>query len=165
MGTRCGDVDPAVIPFLMGKEEIDFKEMNDILYKKSGFIGLSEGISSDKRDLEEKAKQGDKRAQRTLNILHYGLKKYIGAYAAAMNGLDVLVFTAGIGENSPVLRKNVCKELSFFGLKIDDEKNNNAIGKQGIISTEDARVKVIVIPTNEELMIARDTLEICNKLK
>jgi acetate kinase len=165
MGTRSGDVDPAVIPFLMGKEGIGFEEMNDILYKKSGFIGLSEGISSDKRDLEEKAKQGDKKAQRTLNILHYGLRKYIGAYTAAMNGLDVLVFTAGIGENSPILRKIVCNELSFFGIKIDDEKNDNAKGIQSIISTEDSRVKVIVIPTNEELMIARDTLEICSKLK
>jgi acetate kinase len=165
MGTRCGDVDPAVIPFLMGKEEIDFKEMNDILYKKSGFIGLSEGISSDKRDLEEKAKEGNLKAKRTLDVLHYGLKKYIGAYTAAMDGLDVLIFTAGIGENSPVLRKDVCKGLSFFGIKIDDMKNDSVKGSQAIISTEDSKVKVMVIPTNEELMIARDTLEICSKLK
>ena len=165
MGTRCGDVDPAVIPFLMGKEEIDFKEMNDILYKKSGFIGLSEGISSDKRDLEEKANEGNKKAKRALDVLHYGLKKYIGAYTAVMNGLDVLIFTAGIGENSPALRKDVCKELSFFGIKIDDKKNDAAKGVQAIISTEDSKVKVMVIPTNEEFMIARDTLEICSKLK
>lgn len=164
MGTRCGDVDPAIIPFLMGKENLSFEEMNTILYKKSGFIGLSEGISSDKRDLEEKANQGDKKAQRTLEVLHYGLRKYIGAYTAAMNGLDVLVFTAGIGENSPTLRKEVCKELTFFGIKIDDVRNE-VRGKKAVISTDDSRVKVLVIPTNEEWMIAHDTAEICNNLK
>ncbi len=164
MGTRCGDVDPAVIPFLMGKEGLSFEEMNDILYKKSGFIGLSEGISSDKRDLEEKAEEGNKKAQRTLNVLHYGLRKYIGAYTAAMNGLDVLVFTAGIGENSPNLRKKVCKELTCFGIEIDDDKNN-VKGQKAMISAENSRVAILVIPTNEELMIARDTTEICNNSK
>jgi len=163
MGTRCGDVDPAVIPYLMGKENLSFEEMNNILYKKSGFMGLSEGISSDKRDLEEKAQEGDRKAQRTLNVLHYGLRKYIGAYAAAMNGLDVIVFTAGIGENSPGLRKKVCGELSYFGIEIDDNKNS-VLGKKAIISTENSKVAVLVIPTNEELMIARDTAEICNNL-
>jgi len=163
MGTRCGDVDPAVIPYLMGKENLSFEEMNNILYKKSGFMGLSEGISSDKRDLEEKAQEGDRKAQRTLNVLHYGLRKYIGAYAAAMNGLDVLVFTAGIGENSPNLRKKVCGELSYFGIEIDDNKNL-VMGKKAIISTENSKVAVLVIPTNEELMIARDTAEICDNL-
>ena len=162
MGTRCGDVDPAVIPFLLGKEDLTFKEMNQILYKKSGFIGLSEGISSDKRDLEEKAEQGDRKADRTLKVLHYGLKKYIGAYAAAMNGLDVLIFTAGIGENSPHLRKQVCEGISYFGIKIDDQKNDIK-GKSAIISTDDSKVTVMVITTNEELMIARDTVEICGK--
>ena len=165
MGTRCGDVDPAVIPFLMEKEGLSSKEMNNILYKKSGFIGLSEGISSDKRDLEEKANEGDKKAKRTLDVLHYGLKKYIGAYTAVMNGLDVLVFTAGIGENSPKLRKNVCADLTCFGIEIDDNKNNNAKGSKTVISTDHSKVKVMVIPTNEELMIARDTMEICSKLK
>jgi acetate kinase len=165
MGTRCGDVDPAVIPFLMGKEDLNSEEMNNILYKKSGFLGLSEGISSDKRDLEEKASEGDKKAKRALDVLHYGLKKYIGAYTAVMNGLDVLVFTAGIGENSPKLRKKVCADLSFFGIEIDDNINSNAKGSKTVISTDNSKVKVIVIPTNEELMIARDTMEICNKLK
>jgi len=164
MGTRCGDVDPAVIPFLMEKEGLSSKEMNNILYKKSGFIGLSEGISSDKRDLEEKANEGDKKAKRTLDVLHYGLKKYIGAYTAVMNGLDVLVFTAGIGENSPKLRKNVCADLTCFGIEIDDNKNNHAKGSKTVISTDNSKVKVMVIPTNEELMIARDTMEICSKL-
>jgi len=165
MGTRCGDVDPAVIPFLMEKEGLNSKEMNNILYKKSGFIGLSEGISSDKRDLEEKANEGDKKAKRTLDVLHYGLKKYIGAYTAVMNGLDVLVFTAGIGENSPKLRKKVCADLTCFGIEIDGNKNNHAKGSKIVISTDNSKVKVMVIPTNEELMIARDTMEICSKLK
>jgi acetate kinase len=105
---------------------------------------------------------GNKRAKRTLDVLYYGLKKYIGAYTAAMNGLDVLVFTAGIGENSPLLRKKVCKDLSFFGIEIDDKKNDGVKGKKAIISTEDSKVKVFVIPTDEELMIAQDTAEICN---
>jgi len=165
MGTRCGDVDPAVIPYLMEKENLNFEEINDILYKKSGFLGLSEGISSDKRDLKEKAEQGDRKAQRTLNVLYYGIKKYIGAYVAAMNGLDALVFTAGIGENSPRLRKEVCQDLSYFGIKIDDNKNDKLKGERAIISTDDSRVAVLVIPTNEELVIARDTAEICNNIK
>ena len=165
MGTRCGDVDPAVIPFLMEKENLDFQEINDIMNKKSGFIGLSEGLSSDKRDLEEKACEGDKKAKRALDVLHYGLKKYIGAYTAAMNGLDVLVFTAGIGENSPKLRKKVCAGLTCFGIEIDENKNNNAKGSKIVISTDHSKVKVMVIPTNEELMIARDTMEICSRLK
>lgn len=164
MGTRCGDIDPAVIPFLMKKENLSYEEMNDILYKKSGFIGLSEGISSDKRDLEIKAEEGDEKARRTLDVLYYGIKKFIGAYTAAMNGLDALVFTAGIGENSPRLRKKICAELSFFGIEIDELKNNIK-GKTSIISKDNSKVKVLVVTTNEELMIARDTLEICNHMK
>ncbi|MDD3631324.1 MAG: acetate kinase [Atribacterota bacterium] len=162
MGTRCGDIDPAIIPYLMEKEKLSFKEINDILYKKSGFMGLSEGISSDMRDLEAQVSNGNKRAKRTLDVLYYGLKKYIGAYTAAMNGLDVLVFTAGIGENSPLLRKTVCEGLSFFGIEIDDKKNDGLKGKKAIISTENSKVKIFVIPTDEELMIAHDTAEICN---
>ncbi|MBC7320883.1 acetate kinase, partial [bacterium] len=105
MGTRCGDLDPAIIPYIMERENLGIKDINNILYKKSGLIGLSEGLSSDMRDLEEQLAQGNKKAKRTLDVLCYGLKKYIGAYTAAMNGLDALVFTAGIGENSPLLRK------------------------------------------------------------
>ncbi len=165
MGTRCGDVDPAIIPYLMEKENLSFKEINDILYRKSGFIGLSEGISSDMRDLEEQVQAGNIKAKRTLDVLFYGLKKYIGAYTAAMNGLDVLVFTAGIGENDPRLRKEVCQSLDFFGINIDDSKNDGLRGKEAIISTENSKVTVLVIPTYEELMIARDTVEICNNLK
>lgn len=162
MGTRCGDIDPAIIPYLMEKENLSFKEINDVLYKKSGFMGLSEGISSDMRDLEAQVLNGNKRAKRTLDVLYYGLKKYIGAYAAAMNGLDVLVFTAGIGENSPLLRKTVCEGLSFFGIEIDNKKNDGLKGKKAIINTENSKVKIFVIPTDEELMIAHDTAEICN---
>ncbi|MFZ2331310.1 MAG: acetate kinase, partial [Atribacterota bacterium] len=165
MGTRCGDIDPAIIPYLMEKENLSFKEINNILYKKSGFMGLSEGISSDMRDLEEEAIKGNKKAKRTLDVLYYGLKKYIGAYAAAMNGLDVLVFTAGIGENSPKLRRAVCDDLNFFGIKIDDKINYEQNGKKAIISTEDSKVTVLVIPTDEEFMIAHDTAEICNNYR
>ena len=159
MGTRCGDVDPAVIPFLMDKENLTVKDINKILYKESGFLGLSEGISSDKRDLREKANQGDERAIRTISVFTYGIKKYIGAYAAAMGGLDVIVFTAGIGENSQETRAEACEGLEFLGVKIDPKKNK-VRSKEAIISNDDSRVKIMVIPTNEELMIAKDTVEI-----
>ena len=159
MGTRCGDVDPAVIPFLMDKENLTVKDINKILYKESGFLGLSEGISSDKRDLREKANQGDERAIRTISVFTYGIKKYIGAYAAAMGGLDVIVFTAGIGENSQETRAEACEGLEFLGVKIDQGKNK-VRGKEAVISNNDSRVKIMVIPTNEELMIAKDTVEI-----
>ena len=163
MGTRCGDVDPAVIPFLMDKENLTVKDINKILYKESGLLGLSEGISSDKRDLREKANQGDERAIRTISVFTYGIKKYIGAYAAAMGGVDVIVFTAGIGENSQETRAESCEGLEFLGVKIDPEKNK-VRGKEAIISNNDSRVKVMVIPTNEELMIAKDTAEISANL-
>ncbi|HAJ31759.1 MAG TPA: acetate kinase [Candidatus Atribacteria bacterium] len=159
MGTRCGDLDPAIIPFLMDKEKLTVEEINKIIYKESGFLGLSEGISSDKRDLREKANQGDERAIRTISVFTYGIKKYIGAYAAAMGGLDVIVFTAGIGENSQETRAEACEGLEFLGVKIDQEKNK-VCGKEAIISNNNSRVKVMVIPTNEELMIAKDTAEI-----
>lgn len=163
MGTRCGDVDPAVIPFLMDKEKLSIAEINKIIYKESGFIGLSEGISSDNRDLGKKAKQGDERAIRALSIFDYGIKKYIGAYAAAMGGVDVVVFTAGIGENAWKARQGACEGLGFLGIKIDPEKNK-VQGKEAIISNDDSKVKVMVIPTNEELMIAKDTAEISANL-
>ena len=163
MGTRCGDVDPAVILFLMDKEKLSIEEINKIIYKESGLLGLSEGISSDNRDLGKKAKQGDERAIRALSILDYGIKKYIGSYAAAMGGVDVVVFTAGIGENAWKVRKGACEGLEFLGIKIDPEKNNSS-NEETIISEDDSRVKVMVIPTNEEWMIAKDTMEIIEKL-
>lgn len=163
MGTRCGDLDPAIIPFLMDKEELGVEEINKIIYKESGLLGLSEGISSDRRDLRNKAEQGDERAIRTISVLIYGIKKYIGAYAAAMGGVDVIVFTAGIGENSIETRAEACKGLEFLGVKIDPEKNK-VQGKEAIISNNNLKVKVMVIPTNEELMIAKDTAEISANL-
>ncbi len=163
MGTRCGDIDPAIIPFLMDKEKLGVEEINKIIYKESGLLGLSEGISSDKRDLRNKAEQGDERAIRTISVLIYGIKKYIGAYAAAMGGVDVIVFTAGIGENSIETRAEACEGLEFLGVKIDPEKNK-VQGKEAIISNDNSRVKVMVIPTNEELMIAKDTAEISANL-
>ena len=163
MGTRCGDVDPAVIPFLMDKEKLSTEEINKIIYKESGLLGLSEGISSDNRDLGKKAKRGDERAIRALSILDYGIKKYIGAYAAAMGGVDVVVFTAGIGENAWKLRRGACEGLEFLGIKIDPEKNNSS-SKETIISEDGSKVKVMVILTNEEWMIAKDTMEIIEKL-
>lgn len=162
-GTRCGDVDPAVIPFLMDKEKLSVEGINKIIYKESGLLGLSEGISSDNRDLGKKAKQGDERAIRALSILDYGIKKYIGAYAAAMGGVDVVVFTAGIGENAWKVRKGACEGLEFLGIKIDPDKNNSN-NKETIISEDGSKVKVMVIPTNEEWMIAKDTAEISANL-
>ncbi len=163
MGTRCGDLDPAIIPFLMDKEQLSVEEINKIIYKESGFLGLSEGISSDKRDLRKRANQGDERAIRTISVFTYGIKKYIGAYAAVMGGVDAIVFTAGIGENSPESRAETCEGLEFLGVKIDPEKNK-VQGKEAIISNNNSRVKVMVIPTNEELMIARDTAGISANL-
>ena len=163
MGTRCGDVDPAVIPFLMDKEKLSIAEINKIIYKESGFIGLSEGISSDNRDLGKKAKEGDERAIRALSVFDYGIKKYIGAYAAAMGGLDVVVFTAGIGENAWKVRKGACEGLEFLGIKIDSEINKNC-REEAIISDAHSTVKVMAIPTNEELMIAKDTKQLTEKL-
>ena len=163
MGTRCGDLDPAIIPFLMDKEKLSVEDINKVIYKESGLLGLSEGISSDKRDLREKANQGDKRAIRTISVFTYGIKKYIGAYAAAMGGVDAIVFTAGIGENSQETRAEACEGLEFLGVKIDPEKNK-VRAKEAIISSNNSRVKVMVIPTNEELMIAKDTAEISANL-
>ena len=159
MGTRCGDLDPAIIPFLMEKEKLNVEEINKIIYKESGFLGLSEGISSDKRDLRKMANQGNRRAIRTISAFTYGIKKYIGAYAAAMGGVDAIVFTAGIGENSQETRAESCEGLEFLGVKIDPEKNK-VRAREAIISNNNSRVKVMVIPTNEELMIAKDTVGI-----
>jgi len=158
MGTRAGDIDPAILLYLMEKFGMGENEIKTIIYKKSGFLGVS-GISSDVRDVEEAAEKGDKRAELALEIFAYGIRKYIGAYAAAMGGLDAVVFTAGIGENSPVIRKKVCDGMEFFGIKLDDDRNA-VRGKEAIISAEDSVTKVVVVPTNEELVIARDTMKL-----
>lgn len=157
MGTRSGDLDPAIVTHLI-ETGMTEKEVNNILNKKSGVYGLS-GVSSDFRDIEKAAEEGNERAKLALNVFHYRVKKYIGAYMAAMGGADAIVFTAGLGENSPETREEVCKGLEFLGIEIDTAKNN-VRGKQQDLSKTGARVKTFVIPTNEELMIARDTQNI-----
>ncbi|MGB9813458.1 MAG: acetate/propionate family kinase [Thermovenabulum sp.] len=156
MGTRCGNLDPYIPIFIMEKEGVGLDKINDYLNKKCGVLGIS-GVSSDFRDIEQAAAEGNKRAKLALEVFTYQAKKYIGAYAAAMNGLDAVVFTGGIGENSILVRKMICENMDFFGIKIDENKNN-VRGKEADISTEDAKVRVLIIPTNEELMIARDTV-------
>lgn len=154
MGSRSGNLDPSVMVFLMEKFK-DAGVVNNLVHKESGLLGIS-GISSDMRDIEDAAAQGNERAKLALDILVYGVKKYVGAYAAAMGGVDALVFTAGIGENGIGFRKEVCEGLEFMGIKIDEAKNN-VRGKEVIFSADDSRVKVMVVPTDEELVIARDT--------
>ena len=159
MGTRSGDVDPAVLQFICNHEHISVDEMLNILNKKSGLLGLS-GVSSDFRDVKQAAEDGNERAQLTIEAYVYRIVKYIGAYTAAMNGVDAIVFTAGVGENASVIREKVCDYLGYLGVELDKEKNNNLSGDVEYISTEDSKVKVIVLPTNEELAIARETVKL-----
>ena len=156
MGTRSGDLDPAIIDFVGKKEGLSLDEMNEVLNKKSGMLGIS-GVSSDGRDLEAAAETGNKRAQLALDVFDYRVIKYIGAYAAAMKGVDAIAFTAGIGENNIKMRKDVCSSLTYLGVKLDEEKNN-VRGEERIISADDSKVQVLLVPTNEELAIARETL-------
>lgn len=156
MGTRSGDVDPGVMQFLMHKENMDIDQMLNVLNKKSGVFGVS-GVSSDFRDLGDAAANGNKRAEIALESFAYRVAKYVGAYAAAMNGVDVIAFTAGVGENDKNARRMVCSYLAFLGITLDEEANS-ARGKEIVISTPDSKVTVVVIPTNEELAIARETL-------
>lgn len=158
MGTRSGDIDPAIIPFIMDKEGLSFEEVNDMLNKKSGVLGIS-GISSDFRDLEIAAEEGNKRAELALKVFTNRVTKYIAAYAAQMCRIDVLVFTAGIGENSGLIREMVCEGLECMNIRIDKVLNNTR-GQEAIVSKNLAGATIMVIPTNEELMIARDTLEL-----
>ena len=158
MGTRSGDVDPSIITFLMEKEGLTPSEMETILNKKSGKLGVS-GVSNDDRDIEAAAEKGDERAKLAIEIFNYQVAGYIGKLIAQMKGVDVIAFTAGIGENGIEARKDICNYLEFFGVKIDEEKNN-CRGEEVEISADDSKVKVYVIPTNEELMIARDTRDI-----
>jgi len=160
MGTRCGDLDPAIVKFIAEKEGLDLNGVDKLLNKQSGVLGVS-GVSSDFRDIEEAAEKGNERAELALKIFAYRVRKYIGAYAAAMGGIDAIVFTAGLGENSPEMRADVCEGLEFLGVEIDPEKNN-VRGKEVDVSKEGSKVKVLLIPTNEELMIARDTMELIN---
>ncbi|WP_053956961.1 acetate/propionate family kinase [Inediibacterium massiliense] len=158
MGTRCGDIDPAIVTYIMEKEKLNLEEVNNLLNKKSGVLGIS-GVSSDFRDIENAAEQGNERAQLALDTFNQRVKKYIGSYVALLGGADVLVFTAGLGENSISNREDICKGLEFMGIEVDPAKNNIR-GKDAVVSTDNSKVKVLVIPTNEELMIAQDTLEL-----
>ena len=155
MGTRSGDLDAGILEYLMGKYNLDIKEMLNILNKKSGVLGVS-GVSSDFRDLGEAGGKGNARAALAVDMFNYGVKKYIGAYAAAMGGVDAIIFTAGVGENSADQRMAIASGLEFMGVKMDAEANNTR-GKETVISAADSQVKVLLIPTNEELMIALDT--------
>ena len=166
MGTRCGSIDPAIVPYLMKKMNCTPDEIANYMNKECGFLGVS-GISSDSRDIEAAIRENnDERAWLAANVLAYQIQKYIGSYTAAMNGLDAVVFTAGMGENNPELRERVCTDMEFFGIKIDKAVNDAAHHQSNIVklSTDDSRVAVYLIPTNEELMIARDTEAIINKL-
>ena len=155
MGTRSGDLDAGILEYLMGRYDMDIKEMVSILNKKSGVQGVS-GVSSDFRDLEDAFKGGNERAGLAVDMFNYGVKKLIGAYAAAMGGVDAVVFTAGVGENSISQRLAITSGLEFMGIEMDAEANN-VRGKEAVISTADSKVKVLLIPTNEELVIAQDT--------
>ena len=157
MGTRSGDVDPAVVQFIANKENMDVNEVLNVLNKKSGVLGMTNGISSDFRDIENAAKEGNHLAEVALDAFVYRVAKYVGAYTAAMNGVDAIAFTAGVGEKAT--RKKVCEYLGYLGVKIDDAAND-VRGKRTVISAPDSKVKVMLIPTNEELAIARETLRL-----
>lgn len=162
MGTRTGCVDPSAVTFVADKHGFTPAEMSNYMNKKSGFLGVS-GISSDNRDISTAASQGNEKAQLVTEMLVYEIKKYIGSYAAAMNGLDAVIFTGGIGENAFDVRASVCKDMEFFGIKLDEKANDGLRGKLQKISAPDSKVDVWVVPTNEELLIARDTLALISK--
>jgi len=164
MGTRSGSIDPAIIEIIAEMEKISAKDVLKILNKESGMLGVS-GKSSDFRDLNEAAKNGDERCLTAMKMFTYAVRKYIGAYAAAMEGVDAIVFTAGVGENDKAFREEICSGMDFMGISIDADKNKNAPrGEEVVISTDSSRAKIFVIPTNEELVIAQDTSEIVSKL-
>jgi len=159
MGTRSGDVDLGVVTFLMEKEMINSASVSTLFNKHSGVLGVS-GLSSDMRDIEKAVSEGNERAKLALNIYEYRIIKYIGSYFAALNGADVLVFTGGVVENQTNTREKICQSFSFMGMRIDEALNANSRGKEIVLSTPDSTVKVVVIPTDEEYMIASDTMEI-----
>lgn len=159
MGTRSGDIDSAIIPYILSKEDLTINEVNSMLNKHSGLLGIS-GISGDVREVQQAASEGDARALLALDMYEYRIRKYIGAYSAAMNGIDALVFTGGVGENSTFLRYKICEQLTYLGLHLDSEKNNEPSHIERLISTESSSVNILVIPTNEELLIAQKTFSL-----
>lgn len=161
MGTRCGDIDPAIVTYIMNKENLSPQEMNDVLNKKSGILGIS-GVSSDFRDVEDAAAKGNARAQLAIDTFDLRVKQYIASYATIMGDVDAIIFTAGLGENSPTNRASICENLGFMGVELNTVENN-VRGVDKFVNTEDSKVKIMVVPTNEELMIARDTLELVSK--
>ncbi|MDR0266738.1 acetate kinase [Paenibacillus sp.] len=164
MGTRSGDLDPAIVPYVMNKEDLTVNEVNSMLNKHSGLLAIS-GISSDMREITEGMENGDANSKLAFEMYEYRLRKYIGSYAAAMNGVDVIAFTAGVGENSVVLRNKVCENLTYLGVELDKELNEIRSGEPRRISSANSKVQVLVVPTNEELVIARDTNRIVQGLK
>ncbi|MCL5074608.1 MAG: acetate kinase [Chloroflexi bacterium] len=163
MSTRCGDIDPFVIPYIMERKGLTTREIRECLIKRGGLLGIS-GLSGDVRDLEEAARSGDQRAALALDVFVYEIKKYIGAYAAALSGVDALAFAGGIGENSVEVRRRVCSGLEFLGIRLDPQKNN-CRRVEAIISRDGARVKVLVVPTNEEIIVARETARLVGILQ
>ena len=162
MGTRSGSIDPAIIEFIAHKEDKCIDEVMNVLNKKSGVLGLSGGVSSDFRDLDKASKEGNELAKQAVDVFCYSVIRYIGAYVAVMNGVDAIVFTAGLGENNIAVRKQIIDHLGYLGITLDEEKNNIR-GEEVIVSTPDSRTKVAVIPTNEELAIARETVDILSE--
>ena len=159
MGTRSGDIDGGAITFLQKKLNLDADGMSNLLNKKSGVLGVS-GVSSDMREVDAAAKEGNELAKTALDMYNYRIKKYVGAYTAAMGGCDIIVFTAGVGENQSSMREEVCENMEWMGIKLDKEKNNAVHGEEAVISAPDSKITVVVIPTDEELMIATDTMNL-----
>lgn len=164
MGTRSGDVDPGALTYLMNKHNLTPDQLQKIINKESGVAGVS-GISSDMREIEAAVKNGDEMATLAIDMYEQRIIKYVGAYAAEMGGVDIIVFTGGVGENQTGVRENVCAPLAFMGVEIDKELNAKTRGTETVISAPQSKVRVVVVPTDEELMIARDTREIVSKLK
>jgi acetate kinase len=162
MGTRCGDVDAGALAFLIDKEGLDHKGLSDLVNRQSGVLGLS-GVSSDMRDVDAAIEKGNKRAKLALDVYNYRIRKYVGAYTAVLGGCDILVFTGGVGENQWTTRQAVCEHMEYMGMKLDVEKNKTVHGEEQLISTADSKVAIVVIPTDEELAIAADTLAIVRK--
>jgi acetate kinase len=162
MGTRCGEIDPGALIYIGEKDGMNYNRLNDMINKQSGVEGFT-GLSSDMRDIEAAAESGDERAKLVLDMYFERIKRYIGAYAAEMGGIDLLVFTGGVGENSPLLRQKVCEGLEFIGLKFDSEANYGVKGQNKVLSTPDSGVVVAVAATDEELVIASDTFRLLKK--